>query len=85
MLKAKIFIQLKASVLDPQGKAVSNSLHSLGYEQVSETRISKYIEITFNSDDRELFGKQTDEICNSLLANPNTESYHFELEQLNWR
>jgi phosphoribosylformylglycinamidine synthase len=83
MLKAKIFVQLKASVLDPQGKAVSNSLHSLGYTTVTETRISKYIEISFDSDDHELVTKQTDEICNSLLANPNTETYHFDLEPLN--
>lgn len=68
MLKAKIFVQLKASVLDPQGKAVSNSLHSLGYTTVTETRISKYIEISFDCDDHELVTKQTDEICNSLVS-----------------
>ncbi|GAB1366698.1 MAG TPA: phosphoribosylformylglycinamidine synthase subunit PurS [Candidatus Cloacimonas sp.] len=83
MLKAKIFVQLKASVLDPQGKAVSNSLHSLGYTAVSETRISKYIEISFESDDRATVMQQTEEICKNLLANPNTETYHFELEQQN--
>lgn len=79
MLKAKIFVQLKASVLDPQGKAVTNSLHNLGYSAVSETRISKYIEITFASNDKVATSEQVDNICNSLLANPNTEVYHFEL------
>ena len=47
MLKAKIFVELKPSVLDPQGKAVTNSLHDLGFENVTQTRISKYVEIVF--------------------------------------
>lgn len=54
MLKAKIFVELKPSVLDPQGKAVTNSLHNLGFEDVSQTRIGKYIEIVFDSSDREV-------------------------------
>ncbi|MCB5259686.1 MAG: phosphoribosylformylglycinamidine synthase subunit PurS [Candidatus Cloacimonetes bacterium] len=82
MLKAKIFVQLKPSVLDPQGKAVSNSLSQLGYENVIDTRISKYIEISFDSKDKSQTTKQVDKICTSLLANPNTETYHFELEEL---
>ena len=53
MLKAKIYVQLKANVLDPQGKAVTNSLHNLGYTEVIETRISKYIEMRFRNDNRE--------------------------------
>jgi phosphoribosylformylglycinamidine synthase subunit PurS len=81
MLKAKIFVQLKPSVLDPQGKAVSNSLHNLGFSSVKETRISKYIEISFDSEDKAQTAQETEKICYSLLANPNTESYHFELEE----
>ncbi|MDZ4181786.1 MAG: phosphoribosylformylglycinamidine synthase subunit PurS [Candidatus Cloacimonadaceae bacterium] len=82
MLKAKIFVRLKPSVLDPQGKAVSNSLHSLGYADVLDTRVSKYIEITFDSVDEARVRKQTEEICDTLLANPNTEHYSFELEKV---
>ncbi|MCK9557964.1 MAG: phosphoribosylformylglycinamidine synthase subunit PurS [Candidatus Cloacimonetes bacterium] len=82
MLKAKIFVQLKPSVLDPQGKAVSNSLSHLGYANVIETRISKYIEITLDSTDKEKTEVDVEKICDSLLANPNTETYHFELEEI---
>lgn len=82
MLKAKIFVRLKPSVLDPQGKAVSNSLHSLGYADVLDTRVSKYIEITFDNMDEAAVRKQTEEICDALLANPNTEHYSFELEKV---
>ncbi|MDY0150968.1 MAG: phosphoribosylformylglycinamidine synthase subunit PurS [Candidatus Cloacimonas sp.] len=79
MLKAKIFVQLKASVLDPQGKAVTNSLHNLGFANVADTRISKYIEVNFTSDDVAHVTTEVEQICDSLLANPNTETYHFEI------
>lgn len=81
MFKAKIFVQLKPSVLDPQGKAVTNSLHHLGYHQVNETRISKYIEIKFDSTDKASVEAQVQQICADLLANPNTEIYHFQIEE----
>ncbi len=77
MLAAKIFVRLKPNVLDPQGKAVSNSLHQLGYSSVVETRISKFIEITFDSDDLDLVTAEVERICNDLLANPNTETYDY--------
>jgi len=80
MIKAKIFVQLKPSVLDPQGKAVTNSLLHLGYTQVMETRISKYIEVKFQSDDLQEVDAQVQAICSELLANPNTEIYHYQLE-----
>ena len=81
MIKAKIFDQLKPSVLDPQGKAVTNSLHNLGYDSVSETRISKYIELSFDSDDEAQVDVMVGKICHDLLANPNTEIYHYQLEK----
>lgn len=80
MLKAKIHVFLKPSVLDPQGQAVTNSLHSLGYAEIKETRISKYIEILFTDDDKDNVSEQVHTICDKLLANPNTEKYAFELE-----
>jgi phosphoribosylformylglycinamidine synthase subunit PurS len=80
MLKAKIHVFLKPSVLDPQGQAVTNSLHSLGYDAIRETRISKYIEIKFEDNDAEKVSNQVHAICDKLLANPNTEKYAFELE-----
>ncbi|MCB5271186.1 MAG: phosphoribosylformylglycinamidine synthase subunit PurS [Candidatus Cloacimonetes bacterium] len=81
MLKAKIFVELKPSVLDPQGKAVTNSLHNLGFEDVSQTRIGKYIEIVFDSSDKDAVSSEVTKICDSLLANPNTETYRFELQE----
>lgn len=79
MLKAKIYVQLKPNVLDPQGKVVTNSLHNLGYTEVIETRISKYIEMRFMNDNREQVSQEVKQICQDLLANPNTETYHYEI------
>jgi len=82
MLKAKIFVQLKPSVLDPQGKAVSGTLSQLGFDTVQSTRISRYIEIVFAEDDPDILEPKVKEICNTLLANPNTELYHFDIEKV---
>ncbi len=82
MIKAKVFVTLKASVLDPQGKQVMNSLHSIGYENVEEVRVSKFIEVKLNSDDLEAAEKEIQEICQKILANPNTETYSWNLEHI---
>lgn len=81
MLAAKIFVRLKPNVLDPQGKAISNSLQQLGYAAVADTRVSKYIEILFAEADREKVAADTEKICHELLANPNTESYDYTIEE----
>ncbi len=80
MILAKIFVCLKPNVLDPQGKAVTNSLQQLGYSSVAETRVSKYIEISFEGIGLEQAKLETENICRDLLANPNTEHYHYSLE-----
>ncbi|MCB5247950.1 MAG: phosphoribosylformylglycinamidine synthase subunit PurS [Candidatus Cloacimonetes bacterium] len=80
MILARIYVCLKPNVLDPQGKAVTNSLRQLGYASVAETRVSKYIEISFDTSNREQAKLETERICRDLLANPNTEHYSFTLE-----
>jgi len=79
MTKAKIYVQLKPSVLDPQGKAVTNSLHSLGYHSLLDTRVSKFIELSFDEELSDALKDKVNSICDKLLANPNTETYSFEL------
>lgn len=81
MIKAKIYVTLKPSILDPQGKVVTNTLHTLGYSEVNETRISKFIELKFDTDDENKVKKDLEVICDKVLANPNTETYSYELEK----
>lgn len=82
MIKAKVFVTLKPSVLDPQGKQVMNSLHSIGYDNIKEVRVSKFIEVTLDSNNLEQAEQEIKEICEKILANPNTETYSWNLEEV---
>ena len=79
-MKAKVYISYKEGILDPQGKTVGGALDSMGVEGIKDLRIGKYIEISFGDISKDEAKKITDESCRKLLANPNTETYHFELE-----
>ncbi|MDP8232055.1 MAG: phosphoribosylformylglycinamidine synthase subunit PurS [Candidatus Zophobacter franzmannii] len=80
MIKAKVYITLKSSVLDPQGKVVMNTLHTLGHASVSDVRVSKFIEMKFDCDDEQQVIDELEKICDKILANPNTETYYYDLE-----
>lgn len=79
MYKAKIIITFRKSVLDPQGKTIENSLHSLGFTSINNTRMGKYIEYNINTDDEREANKIVEETCKKLLANPVMEVYSYEL------
>lgn len=83
MIKAKVYVTLKPSVLDPQGKVITNALHTLGYDSIEETRASKFFEISFNESDIDIVQTKLHEICDKVLANPNTEVYSFNLDKIN--
>lgn len=78
-MKAMIKVLLKKGILDPQGKAVNNALHHLGYDQFRDVRIGKYIEMRIEETDRERAKKLVEEACRKLLANPVIEDYSYEL------
>ena len=48
-MRVKIFVSLKTGVLDPQGKAIERSLHTLGYNEVQDVRMGKYLEIEMDA------------------------------------
>ena len=75
-MKAKVYVTLKPSVLDPQGKAIHHSAELLGFEQIRDIRQGKFFEIVLNSDLEELEAKETAElIARNILANPVIEDY----------
>jgi phosphoribosylformylglycinamidine synthase PurS subunit len=80
-MRVKIFISFKDGVLDPQGKAVERSLHSLGYEEVRDVRMGKYLEIELEASSREAAATRAREMCDKLLANPVIEDYRFEIQE----
>ena len=81
MLKAKIYVTLKAGVLDAQGDTVKSALETLGFKGVGDVRIGKFLVITLDGRTREEATAQVDEMCSRLLANPVIENYSFELEE----
>ena len=83
MLKAKVYVSLKKTVVDPQGLAVKNALKSLNYEQeVEAVRIGKLIDIKLNISDKKRAEQIIDQMCKKLLSNPIIEDYSFTLEEV---
>ena len=78
-MKAKIYISYKEGILDPQGKTVNHALNAIGIKKINSVRMGKYIEMDFNGITRDQAFEITDESCRKLLANPNTETYTFEI------
>ena len=80
MFHSKVYVTLKKSILDPQGKAVEQGIHSLGFESVSNVRIGKYIEMDIDTDVNEEAEIITKQISEKLLANLVMESFSFTTE-----
>ncbi|HTL70069.1 MAG TPA: phosphoribosylformylglycinamidine synthase subunit PurS [Candidatus Eisenbacteria bacterium] len=78
-MKAKVYVTLKKSVLDPQGKAVQQALSSIGFGSVKDVRMGKYIELDLGSTTAPEAEKELKAMCEKLLANTVIEEYRFEL------
>ncbi|MEO0409038.1 MAG: phosphoribosylformylglycinamidine synthase subunit PurS [Cyanobacteria bacterium P01_A01_bin.135] len=76
---AQIYITLRPSVLDPAGTAVQSGLQQLGFGEVEDVRIGKYVELSVNAADPQAAHQQIDQMCDRLLANPVIENYRIEL------
>jgi len=72
---AKVYVTLKRGVLDPQGQAVARALGRLGFGEVQDARIGKYIELQIESAD----DKRLKDMCEKLLANTVIEEYRVEI------
>ncbi|MBI3019044.1 MAG: phosphoribosylformylglycinamidine synthase subunit PurS [Deltaproteobacteria bacterium] len=79
-MMARIYITLKEGVLDPQGKIVQKSLQSIGFKEVSDVRVGKYIEVTLpDSLSKAEAEKKLEQMCKQLLANTIIENYSFNI------
>jgi phosphoribosylformylglycinamidine synthase subunit PurS len=76
---ARVFVTLKRGVLDPQGKAVARSLGTLGYGEVQDVRLGKYVEVQLEGDDVEQARERVAEMCRRLLANTVIEDFRVEV------
>ncbi len=78
-MKAKVYVTLKKSVLDPQGKAVQHALSSLGFNEVKDVRMGKYIELELGNVQKTEAERKIKSMCEKLLANTVIEEYKWEL------
>jgi len=79
---ASIDVMLKPLVNDPQGLAVLDGLHNLGFGGVQTVRVGKRIEVTIEAADSGAADAAITEICQKLLANPVIEDFRFELAEV---
>ena len=79
-MRARVFVTLKPSVFDPQGKTIVDALHSLGYGDVREVRQGKYFELELGVESADRARAVASEVADRLLANPVIESYRVEVE-----
>ena len=77
-MKAKVYVTLKSGVLDPQGQAVARALGRLGFSEVKDARIGKFIEMQLADDVKDVEG-HLKQMCEKLLANTVIEEYRYEI------
>ena len=79
---ALITIKLRSGILDVQGKAVENALHSISFNTMSNVRIGKYVELNVEADTAETARSLVDDACKKLIANPIIEDYFIEIKEV---
>lgn len=79
-MKTKVFVTLKPSILDPQGKTIAEALRTMGYDTVKSVRQGKYFELDVDAGSADEAEKTVTEVADRLLANPVIESYRVEVD-----
>lgn len=81
-MKAKVYVTLKPSVLDPQGKAIKHSVELLGFHGVSDIRQGKYFEISLDNSVSEANAREeATRLARDVLSNPIIEDFRVEIEK----
>jgi phosphoribosylformylglycinamidine synthase subunit PurS len=79
-MRARVYVTLKKSVFDPQGKTIHDALRSMGYSSVTDVRQGKFFEVALEGVSPEAGRKAVEEMAARVLANPVIESYRVEVE-----
>ncbi len=74
-MKVKVIVTLKSGVLDPQGKAIQQTLNGMGFVNVKDVRQGKYFDINIDESDEQKAKQSAEEICKKLLANQVIEDF----------
>ena len=79
-MRARVFVTLRQSVFDPQGKTIADALHLLGYAGVEDVRQGKYFELDLATTQAAQARALATEVADKLLANPVIASYRIEVD-----
>jgi phosphoribosylformylglycinamidine synthase PurS subunit len=79
-MKAYVYVSMKKSVLDPQGKTVQSALTKMGYKGVADVRQGKYFELSLDGLDREAARAEVERMAGEVLSNPVIEEYRYTIE-----
>ena len=79
-MTVRVFVTLKPSVFDPQGRTIADALHAMGYAGVRDVRQGKYFELELEAASAEQARSLAAEVADTLLANPVIESYRVEVD-----
>lgn len=78
-MRVRVYVSLKPTVLDPQGKTIRSALNGLGYKAVSDVRQGKFFEMSIEPQgDTERARQEVEQIAHNVLANPVIEEYRVE-------
>jgi phosphoribosylformylglycinamidine synthase len=80
MIRARVYITPKQDILDPQGKAIQEALMTLGFSDVAEVRVGKYMEIAIHSESADAAAQTVKNMCEKLLANTVIETYRYDID-----
>jgi phosphoribosylformylglycinamidine synthase PurS subunit len=79
-MRARVYVTLKPSVFDPQGRTIVDALQSLGYGSVADVRQGKYFELDLATTERAQAERLATDVADKVLANPVIESYRIEVD-----
>jgi len=79
---ARVIVMPKPVVNDPQGITVKQGLATLGFREVEDVRVGKYIEVSMEAESMHEARERVEAMCRQLLANHIIEDFHFEVDQV---
>ena len=82
IFKAIIKITLRKGILDVQGKAVENALHSIEFDMITNVRIGKYVELNIEAENSDTAAGIVDDSCKKLIANPIIEDFEISIIEI---
>ncbi|ANZ57903.1 phosphoribosylformylglycinamidine synthase, purS protein [Fructilactobacillus lindneri] len=82
MYFGRVYVSYKQSVLDPQGEVIKSGLTHMGFNKIESVKQGKYFEIKFAAADMEQAKQELVKMIEALLINANTETYRYDLKEL---